>query len=345
MLIRSPQDWELPESRATDEAAYWSRRRFLRALGAGSIAATGLAVGGRALLDEAIAQEAAKLAKLKAKLNAKYKGVGRTQTAEHAATRYNNFYEFSLDKDVWKHCQSFKLDPYALEIDGLVDKPQKLSLKAIEKLGLEQRVYRFRCVEAWSMTVPWTGVPLATLLKHVGVKSKARYVAFKSFLDPKQARGQRNLKHYKWPYYEALRLDEALNELALVVTGIYGKRLPPQCGAPLRIIVPWKYGYKGAKSVVKITLTDKRPRTFWNDAQPKEYGWLSNVEPKVPHPRWSQAHENHIVGASALGMKYTRIPTQPYNGYEAQVASLYGAPVKKLQPKTKRKTGKAKQKG
>ena len=324
MLIRSPQDWELPESQATDEDAYLNRRRFLTALGVGGLTASGLALGGRSLLEATYAGEAKTQEKLKAKLNAAYKGAGRKQTAELAATRYNNFYEFGTGKDCWKNCQKFKLDPYALEVSGLVDKPGKLTLESIEKLGLEQRVYRFRCVEAWSMTVPWTGVPLAAVLKKVGVKSGAKYVAFKSFLDPKRAPGQTKLKHYTWPYFEALRLDEAMNELAIVVTGIYGKRLPPQSGAPLRVIVPWKYGYKGPKSVVKMVLSKTRPPTFWNTANPTEYSWLSNVEPTVPHPRWSQATEKHISGLNALKLpSFTRIPTQLYNGYGKQVASLY----------------------
>ncbi len=324
MLIRSPRDWETPESQATEEEAYLNRRRFLTALGVGGLTASGLALGGRSLIEDVHAQEAAKQAKLAATANKAYVSAGRKQTAEIAATRYNNFYEFGTGKDCWKKCQGFKLDPYALNLSGLVDKPGKLTLEAIEKMGLEQRVYRFRCVEAWSMTVPWTGVPLATVLKKAGVKNEAKYVAFKSFLDPKKAPGQVQLKHYKWPYFEALRIDEAMNELVMVVTGMYGKRLPPQSGAPLRVIVPWKYGFKGPKSVVEVILTKTKPPTFWNTANPTEYSWLSNVEPTVPHPRWSQANEKHITGLNALQLpSYKRIQTELYNGYGKQVAKLY----------------------
>lgn len=317
-MARRKPDWELPESALTDETAYLSRRRFLKALGLGGLAATGLAYGGRALIDAAEAQDLPPLEPLSAELKPSFADAGRALSEEKIATRYNNFYEFTTAKErVWYLARDFKLEPYTLELDGLVERPGKLSLEQIEELGLEERIYRFRCVEAWAMTVPWLGVPLAKLLEHVGVKSEAKYVAFKSFLDPKQAPGQRDRgTGYTWPYYEALRIDEAKNALPLLATGIYGKRLPPQMGTPLRMVVPWKYGYKGAKSVVKITLSEERPPCFWHDLQPAEYSWLSNVDPTVPHPRWSQETER-LLGVSE------RIKTLPYNGYGDEVAGLY----------------------
>jgi sulfoxide reductase catalytic subunit YedY len=315
---RRRRPWELPESALTDEQVYLNRRRFLQALGAGGLAATGLALGGRALLDRAEAQDEVVPPALAAPRAAAWADPGRPLTPEPLPWRYNNFYEFTTDKErVWQLARGFRLDPYSLEVGGLVERPGTLSLEQVEALGLEERVYRFRCVEAWAMTVPWTGVPLRKLLERVGVKPEAKYVAFTSFLDPKQAPGQARPGEYRWPYYEALRLDEAMNDLTLVVTGCYGRRLRPQQGAPLRLVVPWKYGYKGAKSVVELRLTAQKPRCFWNDLYPQEYSWLSNVDPAVPHPRWSQATER-VLGSG------DRVPTVQYNGYGEQVASLYG---------------------
>jgi sulfoxide reductase catalytic subunit YedY len=301
----------------TDEAVYLSRRRFLRAMGLGGLTAGGLALGGRGLLEHVRAQDVPPPEPLlAAPRSPAFADAGRPLTPEPLPYRYNNFYEFTTDKErVWQLARGFELDPYSLEVDGLVERPGAIPLETIEGLGLEERVYRFRCVEAWAMTVPWVGVPLRKLLEHVGVKPAARYVSFTSFHDPRQAPGQ-NDRQYEWPYYEALRLDEALHDLTLVATGIYGRRLPPQCGAPLRLVVPWKYGYKGAKSVVRLSLTSARPRTFWNDLYPDEYSWESNVDPAVPHPRWSQATER-LLGSG------DRVPTQPFNGYGEQVARLY----------------------
>ena len=324
-MPRRKPEWELPESALTDEQAYLSRRRFIQALGLGGISAAGLALVGRSLVETAFAGEPPKpLATLDALKNPAFTVPERQLSVEAAATRYNNFYEFTTDKSkVWKLAREFELDPYVLEVEGMVDKPGKLTLEQVESLGLEERIYRFRCVEAWSMTVPWIGVPLRKLLEAVGVQSKAKFVSFVSFLDPKQAPGQRDQSWYKWPYYEGLRIDEAMHELTLLTTGVYGKRLPPQNGAPLRLIVPWKYGFKSAKSVVKIRVSDARPPTFWNDSVPDEYSWLSNVEPQVPHKRWSQASEKHITKAGALGPDFERLDTLPYNGYANQVAGLY----------------------
>lgn len=323
---RRKPEWELPESALSDEEAYLNRRRFLQALGLGGISAAGLAFGGRSLIETAFAGEPPKvMPKLAAVKNPAYAVKERKLSDSIGATRYNNFYEFTTDKNkVWKAARDFVLDPYSLEIGGLVERPGTLSLEQVEALGLEERIYRFRCVEAWSMTVPWIGVPLRKLLEKVGVKSEARYLSFVSFHDPKQAPGQTKASGYTWPYFEALRIDEAMNELPLLVTGVFGRRIPPQNGAPLRLIVPWKYGYKSPKSVVKIMVTKERPPTFWHDAVPDEYTWLSNVEPQVPHKRWSQASEKHLTKYSRTGgPSFDRRDTLPYNGYAEQVAKLY----------------------
>ncbi len=309
-------DWALPERAATDEAAHATRRRFLRALGLGGLSAAGLALGGREL-ERAVASRGLPVQPpLPAPRNGAVPRAGRPPTAERHALRYNNFYEFGEDKrSVWRVARDFVLDPYSLVIDGLVRRPGAVPLETVEALGLEERVYRFRCVEAWAMTLPWTGVPLADVLALAEPEDGARYVALQSFHDPAQAPAQREGR-WPFPYHEALRLDEALHPLAFVATGLYGKRLAPQSGAPLRVVLPWKYGYKGPKSVVRLTLTAERPRTFWNDLQPDEYSWLSNVDPHQPHPRWAQTHER-LVGSG------DRVPTAPYNGYAAQVAGLY----------------------
>lgn len=317
---RRRKSWELPDSALTDEQVYLSRRRFVKALGAGGLLAVGASLGGRRLLQSGWAQEPLPdMPPLAGAPNPVFADAGRAVSSPEIALRYNNFYEFSEEKDaVWKLSRNFKLDPYSLEVGGLVERPGTLALEQVEALGLEERTYRFRCVEAWAMTVPWIGLPLAKLLEHVGVKAEAKYVAFESFLDPEQAPGQRPapFRSYTWPYYEALTIEEAMNPLTLLASGIYGGRLPPQSGAPLRLVVPWKYGYKSAKSVVKLRLLAQRPPTFWNDAFAEEYSWLSNVEPEVPHPRWSQASER-LIGSDE------RVETQLYNGYGEHVAHLY----------------------
>ncbi|NIW25608.1 MAG: protein-methionine-sulfoxide reductase catalytic subunit MsrP, partial [Gammaproteobacteria bacterium] len=207
--------------------------------------------------------------------------------------------------------------PWTVEVTGMCDNPKRWDLDMlVREFGLEERVYRFRCVEAWSMVVPWTGFALNKLLVASQPQSQARFVRFVSILRPDELPGQKKYDYYKWPYYEGLRLDEAMHELSFFTTGIYGHPLPKQHGAPLRIIVPWKYGYKSAKSIVKIELTNEQPHTFWNDSQPKEYGFYSNVNPGRDHPRWSQASERVLDSGE-------RIATLMYNGYEAQVAGLY----------------------
>jgi sulfoxide reductase catalytic subunit YedY len=240
-------------------------------------------------------------------------------TWEHI-TSYNNFYEFGTDKeDPAANAHLLNTAGWEIEVDGLVDAPGRYSVASLlEGLSEEERIYRFRCVEAWSMVVPWTGVELKDILDKVGVQSGAKYVAFETANRPDEMPGLRS-PVLDWPYREGLRLDEALHPLTLMATGIYGKPIPNQNGAPIRLVVPWKYGFKSIKSIVRITLTDQEPPTSWNMANPREYGFYSNVNPTVSHPRWSQATERKIGG----GLFNRRHPTLMFNGYEAEVADLY----------------------
>ncbi|MEM7200806.1 MAG: protein-methionine-sulfoxide reductase catalytic subunit MsrP [Planctomycetota bacterium] len=249
-----------------------------------------------------------------AERNQRYR-VDRALTAEQTATTYNNFYEFTTDKtDVHRRVGAFQTAPWQIEIAGLVERPGLVDLEDLfDHLPSEERVYRFRCVEAWAMTVPWTGFPMAKLLEWVRPLPAARFVRLESYFDREQMPG----RGYDFPYYEALTLAEAAHELTLLAHGIYGRELPRQNGAPLRLVTPWKYGLKNLKSIARIELTAARPATFWSDLAPKEYSWHSNVEPDVPHPRWSQATERLIPNGE-------RVATLPYNGYADLVADLYG---------------------
>ncbi|MEZ5989017.1 MAG: protein-methionine-sulfoxide reductase catalytic subunit MsrP [Planctomycetota bacterium] len=345
VFVHIRPDWWLPDGAATEESVYLNRRQILARLGLGigglsllglgacetDLEASGLQDRGKEGGQEPASQPASEPAAgedgpsafapgtpMKAPRNDKVPDPRRAITPEKLATHYNNFYEFSLDKErVWKLVDRFKTEPWSVEIDGLVEKPGTYTIEDLEKLvPPEERVYRFRCVEAWAMTVPWAGLPLAALLTKLGVKAEARYLAFKTFLRPEQAPNQNPASGYPWPYYEALSVAEARNELAMLATGIYGKRLPKQNGAPIRLVVPWKYGLKNIKSIVKISFVKERPPTFWNAIAPDEYSWASNVEPDVPHPRWSQAKERLLDDGR-------KVPTLPFNGYAEQVAALY----------------------
>lgn len=235
-------------------------------------------------------------------------------------TSYNNYYEFGTGKDdPARYADRLTIEPWTVQIDGLVDKPGAYGFDDImQQMTIEERIYRFRCVEAWSMVVPWNGFELADLLNMAGVQSGAKYVSFETALRPDEMPGVA-YNVLDWPYVEGLRLDEAMHPLTIMATGIYGKDIPKQNGAPLRLVVPWKYGYKSIKSVVRITLTDTQPPTSWNKANAGEYGFYSNVNPEVDHPRWSQASERVIGG----GLFSKRIPTLMFNGYETEVAELY----------------------
>ncbi len=330
-----------PATHITDETQYHNRRKFLKTLGLGTIAAAGMFTVGKhirnasAAPDAPSATEAAailrpgidlaghpKLAGLyPANRNMLYRLPADAKLTEAViAGSYNNFYEFTTDKDrVWRLAQQFEPDPWTIEVTGQCNRPGKFDIDAIHTMPgvqLEERHYRFRCVEAWTMDVPWTGFELNQLLKQVDPKPDAKYVRFITANKPEQMPGIKNQPWYPWPYFEALRIDEAMNPLAMMVTGIYGKPLPRQHGAPFRLIVPWKYGYKSPKSIVKIELVRERPKTFWETLAPDEYPFLSNVDPTVPHPRWSQASER-VIGTGE------RRPTLPYNGYAQYVAHLY----------------------
>jgi sulfoxide reductase catalytic subunit YedY len=283
-----------------------SRRTFL----AGSLA---LAACGPAR-DE-VAKTIPRDAVLSAPRNARYT-IDRPLTDEIVAASYNNFYEFTSKKDVWRKVDAFRVDPWSVEIGGLVAKPRVYSLDEILRLPREERLYRHRCVEAWAMAIPWLGFPLSRLLLAAEPKHDARYVRFLSVLAPSQmpAMSARPWEH--WPYYEGLRIDEAMHDLTFVSIGMFGHALPKQHGAPIRIVVPWKYGYKSPKSVVKIELVAERPHTFWEDAAPVEYPFESNVNPTLPHPRWSQLTER-LLGTTDVRR------TMAFNGYEALVRHLY----------------------
>ena len=312
MLIQSPKSWQLPESAATDESDYESRRSIVKKLGLGAVGAA-LPLGN---LDAATAIPD------KPNINKKYVIKDRKPTPYPYVTGYNNFYEFTTDKlQVRTEAnKGWKTEPWTLEVGGHVTKPLKIDVNDLcKEMGIEMRVYRFRCVEAWSMVIPWDGFPLSKLIKKVEPTEKAKYVKFTTFEDRKAAPGFDRYPHYDWPYTEGLRLDEANHDLTFLAAGVYGKPIPNQNGAPLRLVVPWKYGFKSIKSLVRIDFTEEQPNTLWNSAMPKEYGFYSNVNPKVSHPRWSQATER-VIGGKTFG---ERIETFMFNGYEKEVAGLY----------------------
>jgi methionine sulfoxide reductase catalytic subunit len=312
MLIKSKRSWELPESAATPEDVFFSRRGLIGA-SAGLAAAT-LAAG--PALAQRVSQVPDPTADLyPARRNPAYT-VERPLTPEEVASNYNNFYEFGTSKRVASAAQALPIRPWTVKIDGLVEKPQEIDIDAlIRKMPIEERLYRFRCVEAWGMTVPWTGFPIKALMDMVQPQSAAKYVRMETFNDPKVAPGMRS-PWYTWPYVEGLAIDEAAHDLAILVTGVYGKPVARQFGAPLRLIVPWKYGFKSVKSIVRISFVSERPKTFWETMQASEYGFWANVNPQVAHPRWSQANEE-VIGVG------NRIPTQLFNGYAAEVGDLY----------------------
>jgi sulfoxide reductase catalytic subunit YedY len=306
MLIKIPRGWEIPEREATPESVYHSRRSMLKALGF---------AGTAALLGDAL-QAAIGENLYPAKRNTKYT-LDRPVTEEWAATSFNNFYEFTLDKQRVKDLVGrFEIDPWTVQVKGQVNKPGRYDLDDLmKKFPIEERLYRMRCVEAWSMAVPWSGFPLSALVELARPLGNARYLRMETFMDAEMAPGQRQ-SWYPWPYIEGLTMAEATTELAFIATGLYGKPMPRQNGAPIRLAVPWKYGFKSVKSIVRFTFTDQRPVTFWEAIQPSEYGFWANVNPEVPHPRWSQATER-VLGSDE------RVPTQLFNGYGEYVAHLY----------------------
>ncbi|MFI4998245.1 MAG: protein-methionine-sulfoxide reductase catalytic subunit MsrP [Reyranellales bacterium] len=310
MLIKRTRGWELPERQATPESLYLGRRALVQAMGLG--AAT-IALPGVASAQDKGADPSAGL--YPAKSNGKY-GAPTPVTAERQATTYNNFYEFDTDKSIWRAAQKLPIRPWTIKVSGMVEKPFEIGIDdLLAKVQLEERVYRHRCVETWSMIVPWSGFAMRSLVELCKPVGAPKYIVMQTLSKPAVMPGQKDFL-YPWPYTEGLAMDEAMHDLAFIATGLYGKPLPRQNGAPLRLVAPWKYGFKNVKSIVSIEFTEKRPVSFWEKLASSEYGFWANVNPEVPHPRWSQATER------PLGTD-TRIPTQLYNGYAEFVASLY----------------------
>ena len=325
MLIRRRRGWEIPESRVTPEAAMAGRRALL---GAGLAAGAGLIGAGAPRTAHAWslfggsspAAPPVPLRPLQARHNPRYVA-GRTLTPVEAAESYNNFYEFGESKSIADAAQALRVSPWSIQLAGMVKTPRSIGIDdLLRQVSLEERIYRHRCVEAWAMTVPWIGFPLADLVKLAEPLGSASYVKFTTLADPKQMPGLHS-PWYPWPYTEGLTMQEAMNELAFLSVGLYGKTLPPQNGAPIRLTVPWKYGFKSAKSIVRVEFTDKRPATFWQTMQSSEYGFWANVNPAVPHPRWSQAEER-LIGSNEV------VPTRIWNGYGEFVAAMYADKTK-----------------
>ncbi len=328
-IIISPS-WQLPDSEATDPDTYANRRQFLKT--------SGLALAGAVIVPGCTAKSApldaptgpldtipanAPRGGFPATRNANFQVPERPLTERLAASSYNNFYEFIYTgdlKNVWPLVGDYNPFPETIKVRGLVEDDFDIdAADLMNSMDLEERVYRLRCVEAWSMTIPWTGFPLKKLIERCRPLSKATHVAFRSVHKPGEMPGIKSSPWYDWPYFEGLRIEEALNDLAFVATGMYGEPLPKQNGSPLRVVLPWKYGYKGPKAVVELRFMDEQPPTFWNKLQPAEYGFVSNVNPNVPHPRWSQATERYIKTESDL----ERVPTMLLNGYHEWVGDLY----------------------
>jgi methionine sulfoxide reductase catalytic subunit len=299
-------------SEITPEGVYFTRRRLLQGALAAGVAGLGVSWPQR--------EASANVQPLTYKRNEQYVVNDPPPNTYEEITTYNNFYEFGVDKGAPAEMSGrFKPAPWSVAVAGETEAPGKYTFEDLLKPhGLEERIYRMRCVEAWSMVIPWVGVPLGDVLKRFKPTSKAKYVAFKTLLRPEEMPGQR-YPVLEWPYVEGLRMDEAMHPLAILAVGLYGKTLPAQNGAPLRLVTPWKYGFKGIKSIVEIRFTEQQPPTSWNISAPNEYGFYANVNPKVDHPRWSQARERRI----GAGLFNARVPTLMFNGYDKEVASLY----------------------
>lgn len=315
MIIKNTPSWAEKENAVTDEATYLNRRHFIKkgliggvAAGVSSAALSNIAAGGIFAKEQGIEPLT-------------YKKDPSTLASQltpfDAVTGYNNFYEFGTGKsDPAEYAHTMKTDPWSVKVTGMAEKTGTFALEdLVDFNALEERIYRLRCVEAWSMVIPWIGVPLSSILKKLEPKSGAKYVAFETLADRRQMRGVR-WRVLDWPYKEGLRMDEAMHPLTMMAVGLYGKTLPNQNGAPLRLVVPWKYGFKSIKSIVRIHFTSRQPKTSWEQSAPREYGFYSNVNPLVNHPRWSQARERRIG-------EFGRRDTEMFNGYGAAVADLY----------------------
>lgn len=334
MLIKNKKKSDLPESDLTPESIYQSRRDLIKKLGLGTallpIAAQSQANIFDFLFSNSEDKKTTDHTQLFQRQALQFQpssfGKNLVLTPEEKVLTYNNFYEFGASKEQpFENSQGFKVDPWSLSVSGLVNKPFTLGYEDLLSLfPLEERRYRMRCVEAWSMNIPWIGFPLSALIKRADPLGKAKFVAFQTIYDPKQMIGQRNPRiggGISFPYVEGLRIDEAMNPLTILSVGLYGKTLAPQNGAPIRLVVPWKYGFKGIKSIVKIELVEEQPPTTWQSLAADEYGFYANVNPDVDHPRWSQGSERFIGEGGIFSSK--RQPTLPFNGYAEEVASLY----------------------
>lgn len=327
-IIRVPKSWEIPENEVTPEAAFYNRRRFLKTLVGAGVGASILPIVG---CQQSSTSENVELSKTLdkpklagVKLNSAFGEIDRPITNEKLAGQYNNFYEFGSGKSIWQAAQALPSDNWKVEVTGLVKNPQTYDLDDLQKkFNLQERIYRFRCVEAWSMAIPWIGFPMRDIIAAVEPTSQAKFVRFSSYYDPKVTYGPLLTfgKKLPWPYQEGLRIEEMANDLAFFAVGVYGHLLPDQHGAPIRAVLPWKYGFKGAKSIVKIEFLEKQPATYWNSLVPDEYDFEANVNPTKPHPRWSQATEKFV--GKGPGFAWERKETLPYNGYGEYVASLY----------------------
>ena len=303
MYLKKKKSWEISESSVTDESYFRNRRSFISSLGKSALMFS---------LYPSFSQASYQNTN---KLNEKY-FLPLPYTSEKLDTTYTNFYEFGSSKNIWRRASKLKTDNWSIKIEGLVKKKKTFDIHKLKKLiGLEERIYRFRCVEGWAMVVPWLGFPVNKILEIVDPDKDANYVRFETFYDPKIAPGQKQ-SWYPWPYVEGISLEEAKNDLAFFATGMYGKDIPNQNGAPLRLVLPWKYGFKSIKSIVKITFTKEKPIGLWEKLAPKEYGFWANVNPNVPHPRWSQSKEQ-LLGTNEFQT------TQIYNGYQENVSYLY----------------------
>ncbi len=316
MVIKIGQPFDIRSSEITPEPVYRSRRDFMKVAAVGAIGAVACGPMGEDLSAQATLP------------NVKPSPLSTNEKPHtwEQLTQYNNFYEFGTNKsDPARYANRLTVKPWTVKVDGLVAKPADYAFEDLVKPHqLEERIYRFRCVEAWSAVIPWVGFPLADLIKRVQPTSRAKYVAFTTLMRPSEMIGQRSAA-LDWPYVEGLRMDEAMHPLTILATGLYGKEMPNQNGAPIRLVVPWKYGFKSIKSIVRISFVENEPPTSWNIANAREYGFYSNVNPTVDHPRWSQAREN------SLGSLLKNKPTLMFNGYADQVASLYaGMDLKKF---------------
>ncbi|MEG3755369.1 protein-methionine-sulfoxide reductase catalytic subunit MsrP [Psychromonas arctica] len=332
MLIKHTKKSQLKESQITSESVYKQRRNIMKGVGLAALSLPFAKTASAGVFDiftsnssESSESSTFQRTPLSFTKNTNFQSL-TSLTPESKVLEYNNFYEFGTGKgDPAEYGQQFKVDPWSLTIDGLVDNPITLNYEdLLKKFDIEERLYRMRCVEAWSMNIPWLGFTLASLLKQAGVKSNAKFVRFETVYDPEQMRGQKSRfvgSSINFPYVEGLTIAEAMNPLVLMSVGLYGKTLAPQNGAPIRLVVPWKYGFKSIKSVVKITVTDKAPVNTWQAIGPDEYGFFANVNPNVDHPRWSQATERFIGEGNVF--QQSRKPTLMFNGYEEEVADLY----------------------